>query len=471
LSRFWLIFPLLLLYLLDLGGVGFLSPDEPRYASIGREMARSRDFITPVLDGKPWFEKPPLLYWMIALGRLTRLSDEWAARLPVALLSVAFLIFFFTILTREFSPRLALAATTILATSAGWLAYSYVAVTDLPMAAFFTAAVLVALFGDLLPNRRLRGYLAGVLLGLAILSKAFVPLVLFLPVFLIARGKRLPIIAGCLLAAAPWHLLCWARNGSAFWQDYFWKQQVLRLYSPALQHVQPFWFYAPVLLAGLFPWTPAIALLVRRKLWDDVRFRFFAVWLVFALLFFSLAKNKLPGYALPLLPPLSILLAAALEKAGTAAKWWLASCTLLLVALPVISMALPQALLAGFKHAPVTAFPALPFVLPAALVWWLSWTERPNLAIVAAGMSILFGVAYFKATTLPPLDRDVSVRSFWRAHRAAINAACVAAELRRDWVYGLNYYAGHPLPSCSDTPLPNQIGVRANRLVLNRLAP
>src|SRR5271154_6774866 len=68
LSRSWLIVPLLILFLFDLGAVGFLGPDEPRYASIGREMARSHDLITPRLDGKPWFEKPPLLYWMTAAG-------------------------------------------------------------------------------------------------------------------------------------------------------------------------------------------------------------------------------------------------------------------------------------------------------------------------------------------------------------------------------------------------------------------
>src|SRR5215831_12613759 len=112
LSRSWLTIPLLMLYLWDLGGVGFLGPDEPRYASIGREMARSHDFVTPRLDGQPWYEKPPLLYWMVALGRFARLPDEWAARLPVALLSIAFLIFFFNILLREFSPRTAIAATT-----------------------------------------------------------------------------------------------------------------------------------------------------------------------------------------------------------------------------------------------------------------------------------------------------------------------------------------------------------------------
>jgi len=108
LSRSWLIFPLLLLYLLHLGGVGFLGPDEPRYASIGREMARSGDWITPRLDGRPWFEKPPLTYWLTAAGNLAGLPDEWAARLPEALISAAFLIFFYVTLAREFSPQMAL---------------------------------------------------------------------------------------------------------------------------------------------------------------------------------------------------------------------------------------------------------------------------------------------------------------------------------------------------------------------------
>ena len=110
--------PLLLLYLLHLGGVGFLGPDEPRYASVGREMARSGDWITPRLDGQPWFEKPPLTYWLTAAGHLAGLPDEWAARLPEALISTAFLVFFYFTLAREFTPRMALAATAILATSA-----------------------------------------------------------------------------------------------------------------------------------------------------------------------------------------------------------------------------------------------------------------------------------------------------------------------------------------------------------------
>ncbi len=113
------------LYLTSLGSVGFLGPDEPRYASIGRAMAVSGDWITPRLDGQPWFEKPPLLYWMTASGNLLGLSDEWAARLPVAIAGLAFLFFFFHTLEREFNRRVALYATAILGTSAGWSSWAF----------------------------------------------------------------------------------------------------------------------------------------------------------------------------------------------------------------------------------------------------------------------------------------------------------------------------------------------------------
>ena len=199
-SKYWLLVPLLLVYLSSLGRVGFLGPDEPRYASIGREMAHSGDWVTPRLDGSPWFEKPPLLYWMTGAGHKLHLSDEWAARLPMALISLAFLWFFHRTLAREFSPRVALAATGILATSAGWVAYSFVSVTDLPMSAALGAATLIGVFGpSAIPSRARQttvlGVWAGVFLGLAVLAKGFVPLVLIAPVLLVARRMRLAMLA------------------------------------------------------------------------------------------------------------------------------------------------------------------------------------------------------------------------------------------------------------------------------------
>lgn len=464
LSRSWLIFPLLMLYFFGLGRVGFLGPDEPRYASIGREMAHSGDWITPRLDGQAWFEKPPLLYWMVAVGHKLRLSDEVAARVPVTLASLAFLIFFLLTLTREFSPGTALTATAILATSAGWLAYSSIAVTDLPMSATLAAAMLIALFD----TRPKAGYPAGALLGLSILAKGFVPLVLFVPMFLVARGKRLTILAGCILVAAPWYLLCLLRNGPVFWHEFFWKQHVERFFTPVLQHVQPFWYYLPILIAGMFPWTPVMALLLRSKTYQDERIRFLTGWLLFALAFFSAARNKLPGYMLPLLPALAIVLAIALKNAGPLAKWWLAASTLLLVGLPAVTAALPDALLFGGTRVRVSFYPmpvaTLLFVIIAAAVWWLAWRNRPVLASLAVAGAMFLGATYEKWKIYPELDQRVSVRGFWRTVPPEAAGACIAG-VRREWEYGLNYYAGHPLPECDAAPRVRII-VKDGRLAL-----
>ncbi len=458
----WLIVPLLLLYLLQLGGVGLLGPDEPRYASVGREMARAGDWVTPRLDGQPWFEKPPFTYWLTAVGHKLNLSNEWAARLPEALLSLAFLTFFYFTLVREFSPGLATAATAILGTSAGWMAYSFAALTDLPMSAFLGASMLVTLF-DTKPNR---GWIAGGLLGLSILSKGFVPLVLFAPLFLVARGKRVTTLAGAVMVAAPWYLLCWARNGNAFWDDFFWKQHVARFLTPSLEHVQPFWYYIPILLAGLFPWTPLAALLARRKTYADLRVRLLAVWIVFGLVFFSVARNKLPGYLLPLLPALAIVLAAALEKTR-GKQWWLAACAALLIALPTVASVLPDALLSGLSRTHVTFAPiGLVFVFVAAAVWWLGHKEQSDLAILTVALAGILGSVYIKYNTFPQLDQTVSVRGFWRSNRAAAASACLDDSVSRARQYGLNYYAGHALRGCQPSDSGARITVRDRRLVL-----
>src|SRR4029453_8512806 len=98
----WVAVPLaLFLSLSRLGGPGMLGPDEPRYASIAREMATSGDWITPRLWGEPWFEKPALLFWIAGTGFRLGLGPELSPRLPVALIAVAFLGFFWWILKRE----------------------------------------------------------------------------------------------------------------------------------------------------------------------------------------------------------------------------------------------------------------------------------------------------------------------------------------------------------------------------------
>ena len=184
----WLAVPLAyFLYFYRLGATGVLGPDEPRYASIGREMARSGDWITPRLWGEPWFEKPALLYWMTGAAFRAGIGPDMAPRLPVALLAVGFLAFFWWILNREYSGRVAWLGVLILGTSVGWQGLGQAGVADLPLAATFGGAMLLALPWLARDDTR---YLpaAAALMGLAVLAKGPLPMVLAMPVAL--RGRR-----------------------------------------------------------------------------------------------------------------------------------------------------------------------------------------------------------------------------------------------------------------------------------------
>lgn len=458
-SRFasLLLFAVLLALLMIFGidAVGLLSVDEPRYAAIGREMAYSGDFITPRLWGEAWFEKPPLLFWMIGAATWLGLEDEWAVRLPVALLSIGFVAFLHGVTRREFGPPAALYSMLILAGSAGWIAYSQIGATDLPLAASFGAAVLLWLPWAARGEKRglKRG---GAMLGLAALAKGLVAFVLVLP--LLWHGRRrlkelVPSLAVALAVAFPWYGFCYAVNGSVFVEEFIWKHHVERFASEALQHQQPFWFYIPVLAAGLLPWTPAVAALRWSTIWSDVRLRLLGAIAVWGLVFFSAATNKLPGYLLPLLPPIAILLGVALANVRQAGIL-LAICAALLGLIPIAASILPEALLDGLSRVRSWNVPMWGFLPPAGvaiMVWLLERERRRDVAMTLLFVAVVAGVLYLKVKSYPVLDEEVSARGLWRRIEAVREQVCVG-DLGRHWEYGLNYYAVQPLASCEEQP-------------------
>lgn len=449
---------LYVLYFQGLDRVGLLGPDEPRYASIGRAMAATGDWVTPRLWGQPWFEKPALLYWMVGAGYRLGLGPEWAPRLPVALVSVLFLGLYFAVLRREFGARVGALATGFLATSAGWLAYSQVAVADLPMSAAFAASMMLSL-GWVRGGSPRPLVVSGGLLGLAVLAKGLVPVALAAPLWWMGRRRLqhwlLPLMV-MLAVAAPWYWMCFARNGEDFIQDFFWRHHFGRYASAALLHQQPFWFYLPVLLAGLFPWTPLAAAACRPGLYRDTGGRFLLLWVGFGMAFFSLAENKLPGYLLPLLPAVCALLGLAADR-KQAWLWGLSAALIGLV--PAIGAILPAALASGLRRAPLGSAPlwGLAACLPlAAITWWLARRERPLAALAVALCGVAAGVLLLKQDTLPRLDERTSARSLWRAVAPAAAETCVES-LHRSLRYGLNYYSLDPLPDCAESPRPLRI--------------
>lgn len=452
----WLVPPLIyFLYFFRLGGAGLIGPDEPRYAWIGRAMAETGDWVTPRLWGQPWFEKPALLYWMTGAAFRLGLGPDVAPRLPVALLSVGFLAFYWWILRREFGCRAATMATSILGSSVAWIGFSQAGVPDLPLTATFSAAMLLALpwvgkrDGRFLP-------VAAALLGAAVLAKGLVPLALAAPLVLrIGWGRdwlRPRVLLAFFAVAAPWYVLCYARNGWPFVDEFFLRHHFGRFTSGALQHTQPWWFYLTRLPLLLLPWMPLIVLAAAKSGWRDPKRRFLAVWVIFGLAVFSASANKLPGYVLPLLPALAALAGLALDELDDARRW-LAACAALLVVFPIAAPILPAAAANEWDAAPRLAF-HWSWLLPGlavAAVLALEKRGRRLAAVAAIACSAAVGLAYLKARSAPELARIATAKSLAAEVRLHPGEVCTGP-LKRDWQYGLQYYLEAALPLCETNP-------------------
>jgi 4-amino-4-deoxy-L-arabinose transferase-like glycosyltransferase len=305
-----------------------------------------------------------------------------------------------------------------------------------------------------------------VLLGLAVLAKSLPPIALAAPLALRWRWwrdlVRLRVVVPFLVVALPWHVLCYLRNGRPFIDTLFVEHQFGRFTSGALLHVQPWWFYLPVLLGLLLPWSPLLLLLTRREPYRDPRRLFLLAWFLFGLLLFSLSVNKLAGYVLPLLPAAAALMAVVLDETIEArpglARAALIVCALLLAVFPIATPMLPEAVANGLSSAPR---PALhwTWLLPVTValgVWVLDRRSRRLAAVVLVSAAAATGLVYLKSTAAPEVNRVASARWLWLEISGRAADICVD-NINRNWRYGLNYYSVTPLPDCSDQSEPLRV--------------
>jgi len=243
-----------------------------------------------------------------------------------------------------------------------------------------------------------------------------------------------------------------ARHGMEFIRVFFLEHQLGRFARPDLQHVQPFWFYVPVALGLLFPWTPLLALL-RQSTFKAEPERVFAAVAAFGFVFFSASTNKLPGYLLPLLPAACALLAHAVSQVN-APKRTLACCGILLALVPLAAVVLPETLRSGLRH---VSWAGIPWVycalaIPGAIGAYLLASRRHTAAAVALlAMLTASGWLYIKLAALPAVDQAASARPLWNRVRLQRDDTCVES-LNRALRYGLNYYSVTPLPDCVRAP-------------------
>jgi 4-amino-4-deoxy-L-arabinose transferase-like glycosyltransferase len=223
---------------------------------------------------------------------------------------------------------------------------------------------------------------------------------------------RVPWVGGIalfLVIAAPWHVLAARRNPEFLW-FYFVHEHLLRYATPEAMREAPFWYFAPVLLLGLLPWSgllPAAATLFRRGwLRERPELVFLAVWAGFVFLFFSASHSKLIPYVLPACLPLAVLAALSLERAATETEeagrtlsW--ARGGLLVGAMVLAALALPflwAALGRVPRYSPeisplllAFAISTLLAALLAAVLWWRKGPEGRGLAALALASSLFIG--------------------------------------------------------------------------------
>lgn len=474
-----------------LGAIGLIGPDEPRYVSIARAMARSGDWITPRLWGQPWFQKPILYYWSAAASFHLFGVGERTARLPNALAALAGALLLGWAARRLYGARAALLTLVLFPTTIGLFAFAHAATPDMELSMSVGCAMVAGLLALRWPDpdparprgrQRLWLLLVGVFLGFGTLAKGPVAVVLaggsvLLWALLTRRWRdafrflRWEPIAAFAVVALPWYVACSLVN-PGFPHAFLWYQNFQRYLTPVFQHIQPWWFFFPVLALGLLPWTPLL-LASARDGWSLFRegraprspMLFVACWAAFPLLFFSFSHSKLPGYILPAIPALILLLARTVDRMRAVregdpaapedrlGRWAVALVGLTLILLAVTAGHWLRRLPRSWNiahHSAILGFLVATIVV-GVLVAIVSLAGRPRRAIAGSALWMSVLVAAVSWFFLPQVDPYLSARN---AARAAASVAKPKATLEvyrisRDWVYGLDYYFDRRLPEWS----------------------
>jgi 4-amino-4-deoxy-L-arabinose transferase-like glycosyltransferase len=309
-----------------------IHPDETRYAQIPAEMLASGDYVVPTLDGEPYLDKPPLLYWVTAgIYHVLGVSDR-SARLAAALAALGTVLAGFWIGRRVVGERAAWLGTLAFASSLGIVGSGRFLTTDPLLVTMVTTSLLAAILG-VGGDRYRPGWwvLSGLACGLGVLTKGPVALVLLLPPIIVGRwlsgstvrltlGRWIAFVAPIAALTAPWFVLI--SETQPRFVSYFFLRHHLQRFVNAFDHALPWWFYGPSIVVLLLPSTivlPAlIARLIRRRAEsregrtrDEGYLILSALWTIG---FFSLSSSKLPSYIIPALPPLGLLVGRLFDR-------------------------------------------------------------------------------------------------------------------------------------------------------------
>jgi len=469
------------LFFFGLAHFGLVGADEPRYAQIAREMLVRHDWITPTLDGRPWLEKPALYYWQAMLAyHIFGVSDS-AARLPSAI-DATLMIFAVYYFLRRFRPGFELDGALMTASLAGVIGFARAASMDMPLSAAFTIALL-AWFAWYESGSKRFLTLFYAFLGLGMLAKGPVAPVLaaiIIVVFvlsirstaLLARTLWLPGITLFCAVAVPWYVAVQMRNPE-FFRVFILEHNLARFRTNLYHHTEPLWYFVPVLLLALIPWTMfvvAAAMEVARAWWQRRAISsteslniFLVIWILIPVIFFSMSQSKLPGYILPALPA-GALLVAEYARTRIAEN---ARSDILLTSLHSIVASLPLALAMMlpfilFQHRiPWNRWAAVSFAFAAVLAIGIALTLRAPAGLrmlrLVTLVPVVLAVAAILRLGAPSLDATLSARPLAEQITKADNRRLPLAVLlaSRETEYGLQFYRNQSIARYESGQVPS----------------
>jgi len=315
-----------------LGSVTLFDVDEAVFAEATKEMIENNNWLTPTYNGVNRYDKPILIYWLMAASYQSFGINEFGARFPSAVASciLALSIFLFSKYSRD--EKYALCAAISFALSVYFLVYSHSSVTDMTLTLFISLSLFSFYVSREHEEKPLYIYGFYLFSALAFLTKGLIGIafpfgIAITYLFLTERWQGIKKVFNLkgmvlfLVVAAPWYISQFAVNGQEFVDQFFIKHHFKRYLDVISGHKGPFYYYIPVLIAGLFPWSMFLPAGLRNAIKTKDRFFLFAlVWFVFIFVFFSFSTTKLPNYLLPAVPAASLLIASGMTEHSK--RWW-----------------------------------------------------------------------------------------------------------------------------------------------------
>lgn len=444
----------LVIFFYRLGVPGLMDPDEGRYAEIAREFFVWRDWGIPHLNLLPYLEKPPLVYWLTALSFKVCGFTELAARLPSAVSALGGVFLAYGLGRALWGPGPGVLGALVLASAAGYVALGRILTLDMTFALYLNLGIGLGYLALSRGQNRLWpwAYLA---LALAVLTKGPVALVLAGLVWVIwvmvnRRSGRPLIQIRCwaLLAVItlPWFVYVQWRYPE-FFRFFILEQHLGRFLTPAI-HPEPLWYYVPVLLGLLLPWTWLLPwTLAAEGRWRDPDYRFLVIWAAVIVVFFSLSRGKLAPYILPALLPLALLVGHGLARLTGVGRM---SFNRRLLRTSLLVWGLTGVALVGLSLWPpaplVRVLARANFSLPYLLTLSLVYALTPLAALTWRHLGALLLGALLLSALVPRGIEQVSLgRSFKDMGLALKSRWQPGAALVGVHIYsqGLSFYSGH----------------------------